>query len=263
MGLVLLCLAVALVAALATGGRLSALESIPIRGWPLLAAAAGAQVLAWAFALLGLPVGLAYAAGLAVSGVSIAVFLVVNGALVGTGLIAAGLLANAVVIAANGAMPVSARAAVRSGAGAGTVADQLHEPATDATRLRLLGDVIAVPLPLRPEVDSPGDVLAAAGLAEMLFTALRRSRRDRYVGARAARRGSRTGPPVAAPPPVAGLVGTAQYLPAYPTTEVAGTDDDGEVTDGQAGTQAARAGEEEGEPRQEAERLARGPESYG
>ena len=179
-GLVLACLSVALIGGLATGGRISALENLPIRGWPFLAAAVGAQVLAWAFWLAGLPAGLSYASGLAVSGMSVAVFLVINRALLGTDLVAAGLLLNAVVIAANGAMPVSAPAAVRSGAGVATVADLRHEPATPETRLRLLADIVPVPLPLHPEVDSAGDVLIAAGLAEMLFMALHRQRRGRY-----------------------------------------------------------------------------------
>jgi hypothetical protein len=37
--------------------------------------------------------------------------------------------------------------------------------ADESTRLPLLGDVVPVLLPLRPEVVSPGDVLVASGLA--------------------------------------------------------------------------------------------------
>jgi hypothetical protein len=42
-----------------------------------------------------------------------------------------------------------------------------------STLLRDLGDVIPVPLPVRPEVASPGDVLIVAGLAEFVFIGMR------------------------------------------------------------------------------------------
>ena len=46
--------------------------------------------------------------------------------------------------------------------------DARHEIAGIGTRLRWLGDIVPVPLPVRPEVVSPGDVLVAAGLAELV-----------------------------------------------------------------------------------------------
>jgi hypothetical protein len=43
------------------------------------------------------------------------------------------------------------------------------------TRLHLLGDVVAVPLPGRPEVASPGDVAVSLGLALMVVAGMRRA----------------------------------------------------------------------------------------
>ena len=48
---------------------------------------------------------------------------------------------------------------------------------TGGTTLRWLGDVIPVPLPVRPEVVSPGDVLIAAGLGEFVLLGMRPRRR--------------------------------------------------------------------------------------
>jgi len=162
----------ALLAGRLSGGSLAGLGQVRLRAPGLVAAALVAQL---AGALIGGPahaVGLALSSGLAVA------FLLRNRTLAGTGLVAAGLLANAVVIAVNGAMPVSLRAAERAGAPveqllAGT--DPRHELETGATRLRWLGDLIPVRLPVRPEVVSAGDVLIAAGLAQLVVTAMRRS----------------------------------------------------------------------------------------
>jgi hypothetical protein len=53
------------------------------------------------------------------------------------------------------------------------VGDRRHELEGPRTRLRPLGDVIPVPLPLRPEVVSPGDVLVAAGLGQLVVLGMR------------------------------------------------------------------------------------------
>jgi hypothetical protein len=93
----------------------------------------------------------------------------------GTGLVAVGLLTNALVVAANGAMPVSPQAADRAGVGVLEVltGDRRHELEGPDTRLRALGDVVPVPLPWRPEVVSAGDVLVAAGLGQLVFLGMR------------------------------------------------------------------------------------------
>ena len=101
-------------------------------------------------------------------------FLLRNRRLRGAGVVAAGLLLNAAVIGLNGAMPVERGAAQAAGVPYGAIAagrDARHEPAGPATRLRPLGDVVPVPLPLLPQVLSPGDVLVAAGLGVVVLVA--------------------------------------------------------------------------------------------
>ena len=176
-GVLLLSVAVALLAARLHGGRFAALESLPIRGLLLLGGALFCQVFGVVLGYLGLPSGPTYAWALLISAVLVAVFIKVNGALAGTELIAVGLLLNAVVVGLNGNMPVSRHAAERAGAGPGVVSGPRHEPADSATALPWLGEVIPVPLPLRPEVDSIGDLLIAAGMGQLVFSAVRPYRR--------------------------------------------------------------------------------------
>ena len=164
-----------------SNGSLDGLGQVRLRTPGLVAAALVVQLAGTLIGGPAHPAGLALSSGLAVA------FLLRNRKLAGTGLVAAGLLANAVVIGANGAMPVSLGAAERAGAPveqllAGT--DPRHELAGDATRLRWLADVIPVRLPVRPEVVSAGDVLVAAGLAQLVVVAMRTSptRRARRTG---------------------------------------------------------------------------------
>jgi hypothetical protein len=168
-GLVVVVLLVALVVGRLAGGSLDRLGRLRLRWRRLVLAAVGVQV---AGVLVGGPahaVALGLSAGLAVA------FLAGNRGVRGTGLIALGLLANALVVGANGAMPVSAEAAGRAGVGTQdllTGADPRHVLAGDDTRLRWLGDVVPVPLPGRPEVVSPGDVLVAAGVAQLVVSGM-------------------------------------------------------------------------------------------
>ena len=97
----------------------------------------------------------------------------------GVALATLGLLLNAVVVVANGSMPVEQSAAYRAGVGLGSIsahADHRHFLADTDTWLRPLDDRVAVPLPGHREVDSLGDVAIAAGVGLCLFTALRRRR---------------------------------------------------------------------------------------
>jgi hypothetical protein len=171
-GLILTTLAAAGVLARLIGGRLTGLEGLPVRGWPLLAGLLGGLCVGAAAALAGLPggvrcLGLATAAGCAL------MYSRRNRAVYGIGLVGAGLLANALVVGVNGGMPVSATAASRAGADyAAAVGNGPHVPAGPGSVLPWLGDVIPVPLPLRPEVVSVGDVLAATGLAQALATTM-------------------------------------------------------------------------------------------
>ena len=167
--LVLVVLAAALAVGWLRGGSLERLGSLPLRSRRLVVGALVAQL---AGSLVGgpfHPVGLVVSAGLVVA------FLARNRGIRGTGLVALGLVANAVVVAANGAMPVSAHAAGRAGVGIQdllTGADARHELAGPSTRLRELGDVVPVPFPVRPEVVSAGDVLIAAGLGQLVVLAM-------------------------------------------------------------------------------------------
>lgn len=171
--LVLIVVLAALVAGRLSGGTLSRLGALPLRGRRLV-------VLALAVQLLGAVVGgPAYGVGLAVSAALVVVFLARNRGLRGTGLIALGLLANALVVGTNGAMPVSVEAAGRAGTGTGALVagtDPRHELAGPATRLPWLADVVPVPLPRFPLVVSPGDVLVAAGAAQLVVAGMLRQR---------------------------------------------------------------------------------------
>jgi hypothetical protein len=175
MSLVVVVLAAALLLGRLTGGSLERLGGLELRSLRLVAGALAAQLLG---ALVGGP---AYPLGLALSAGLVVVFLVRNRGVRGTGLVALGLLANALVVTANGAMPVSPQAADRAGAGLLELlaGDRRHELEGPDTRLRALGDVIPVPLPLRPEVVSVGDVLVAAGLGQLVLVGMRGRRRPR------------------------------------------------------------------------------------
>jgi hypothetical protein len=118
--------------------------------------------------------------GLAASALCAAAFCARNLRVAGVPLVTLGLISNAVVVAANGAMPVSVSAATRAGVPVVDIAadrDSRHEVAGPGTTLRILGDVVPVPLPVRSEVVSPGDVLVAAGLAELIVIGMLRRRR--------------------------------------------------------------------------------------
>ena len=172
MGLILLTLVAAALVARLLGGRLSALEHLPLRGWPLLAGTLAALWLGTGAALAGLPAAFHWL-GLASAAACTLAYCASNRAVHGTGLVGAGLLLNALVVMLNGGMPVSAYAAARAGVNyVEVVSDPRHVPAGDSTHLTPFADVIPVPLPLRPEVSSAGDLLVAAGLAQLLATAM-------------------------------------------------------------------------------------------
>jgi hypothetical protein len=175
-GLAVVVLAGAVCVGYVLGGRWTALTGLRLRWWPCV----GAAVLAQAG---GAAVGLAgaadprrgYVAGLVLSAAAAAAFCLRNLRVPGVALVALGLAGNAAVVAANGAMPVSAHAArlahvslapVRAGL------DPRHEQAGPGTALAALADVVPVRLPVRPEVVSVGDVLVAAGLAHLVVTGM-------------------------------------------------------------------------------------------
>ncbi len=199
MSLLVAVLLVALLIGWACGGSLDRLGALPLRQRYLAVSALAAQVVG---TVVGGPF---FLIGLIVSGGLVLLFLSRNRGIRGTGLAALGLFANVLVIAANGAMPVSADAAGRAGVSVQpllTGADARHRLAgTDTdTRLQQLGDVIPVRLPLRPEVVSPGDVLLAAGLAQLVTLGMLGAERGDRSGRAGARPTPRGRPPRPAPP---------------------------------------------------------------
>lgn len=201
MSLVVAVLLAALVLGWLAGGSLDRLGDVGLRSRRLVVAALLIQ-------LVGVVVGGPfYPAGLVLSLGLVSWFLAKNRGIRGTGLVALGLLANAVVVAANGAMPVSEAAVARAGVSTQdllTGADTRHLLAGEATRLPWLADVIPVALPLRPEVVSPGDVLVAAGLAQLvLLGMLRTPRLRRALPPVPADRSRRSAGPPALPPGLA------------------------------------------------------------
>lgn len=178
LAVVLLALAVSAV----RGGRLRRIADAPLHHPWLL------------FSGLGLQLGVDLAAGrgwlpdagasglalLVTSQLLVVVWLVLNRQLPGVWLVAAGLALNALVMAANGAMPVDPRAMQALGLGELEVPPGKHTLLTETTRLPWLADVIPVP-PLR-SIISLGDLVLAAGLFPLthaLMTWRGRAERER------------------------------------------------------------------------------------
>ena len=169
MSLVLAVLLGALVVGWARGGSLEQLGDLPLRDRWLVLAALAAQALG---AVVGGP---AYPAGLVLSALLAVAFLLRNRGTRGTGLVGLGLVANALVVGANGAMPVSVEAASRAGVSLVAVQvgeDLRHELLDEDTRLPWLADVVPVPLPRVAQVVSPGDVLVAAGVGQLVVVGM-------------------------------------------------------------------------------------------
>lgn len=192
MTVVLIVVVAAIALGYARGGSLTRLSNLQLPAWPLVFAALAVQALAGAAAASGvLPARPTYTGGLLVSALLVTAFMVRNRHLRGVPLIAAGFVLNAVVVTANGAMPVSLWAAQRAGLDPVAVAlerDPRHEAATSRTRLRSLADVIPVPLPVdrARSVVSIGDLVLAAGIGVLVANAMVRpgvGRRARRIAA--------------------------------------------------------------------------------
>lgn len=175
---VILALVVAVVAAilgLIRGGSLDALAETKLRWLPLLFAA---LVLQAGFDLWN-PDWLGDGGGLAVllaSQVAVAVFFASNWKMPGMALAAAGFALNVIVIAANGAMPVSQRAAELAGLEDIGELGIKHELLNDDTAVPWLADVI--PVPGTEKVISLGDVLLAAGIGWLVYQRTTSSRAE-------------------------------------------------------------------------------------
>ena len=148
---------------LAGARRLGRLGELRIRWWPLLAAAVAVRLLAPVFGELS---AVAYVvAFVAISAVALA-----DRRLPGMTVIAAGATLNAIVVAANGGMPVDPTAV--AAAAAAMPDDHLHIELDAATRLPQLADVI--PMAIFRNVYSVGDVLLALGGFWLPFAWMRR-----------------------------------------------------------------------------------------
>lgn len=172
---------VACLAGLARGGSLHNLSQLHLRSWPLVFVAVAVQAVGAFSGSAAL-----YVLGMVGSAALVVVFVTLNRSLRGMPLIALGFGLNALVVAANGAMPVDQKAADRVGISTVSLyrhADAKHEIVDDTTVLSALADVIPVPLP-KPidggsNVVSIGDVVLAAGIGVLVTQAMLRVRQPR------------------------------------------------------------------------------------
>jgi hypothetical protein len=192
------------------GGRVRRLEHLRLRWWGLVIAGLGLQ-------FLPLPEGgagtdlLVRTGVLAASYALLLLFTATNVRLPGVPIIAVGLACNALVIVANGGMPVSA-AALRDSDQVAIVrlltdeGSDKHHLMTDDDVLTFLADIIALPAPIR-QVISIGDVFIYAGLTWLIVWAMRaRTPMVGSVGKRPHRGKHRPGAarPALPPPPPPG-----------------------------------------------------------
>lgn len=184
MTVILVVIAVSCAVGLARGGSMHNLSLLHLAAWPLVFVALVVQAFGSFAATLGVPGAAAYyVGGMVLSALFVTYFVYRNRTLPGIALVALGFLLNALVVAANGAMPVEQAAADRAGistVGLYRNVDAKHELADEDTLLRPLADIIAVPLPgpLRrgSNVVSVGDVVLAAGIGVLLVNAMLRVR---------------------------------------------------------------------------------------
>lgn len=158
------------------GGRLTRIADAELRGNVLLFSGLALQLavdVAAGRGWLGDATLLGWSV-LLVSQLLVVGWLVGNRQLPGVALVAAGLALNAVVIAANGAMPVAPAAMRVLGVDHLEVPLGKHTRMTDATLLPWLADVIPLP-PLR-SIISVGDIVLAAGLVPLTHALMREPR---------------------------------------------------------------------------------------
>lgn len=156
------------------GGRLANLGAASFRLWPLLLAGVVVQALAAFTSRWGVTLILA-------SYAILLVFTLLNLHHAGMGVVFVGIALNAVVITANGGMPVRAEAIVAAGIverdeiGSLDFGSKRHLERDD-DRLMMLADII--PVPVAGEVLSFGDLAMAVGVADVLVHLLRRRGRS-------------------------------------------------------------------------------------
>ena len=150
------------------GGRVRNLGTVALRSTWLIVVAVLAQTVL-GFTPLAEPMALAL---LIASQIAVLAFAARNWLLPGALLVGAGALANGVVIAANGAMPVSEEAMLRIARHPLEIASAKHRLMEPTDALPWLADVI--PLPALAQVVSVGDVLLAAGIGVLVATLMQR-----------------------------------------------------------------------------------------
>ena len=177
------------------GGRLRRLADVDLSRVWLLVVAFGAQVLLNGLTAAGVRTGAAGTALLVASQAALVGFVWANRVLPGMLLVAVGFGLNALVIVANGAMPVSRDAIAALTSEPVEIAVGKHRLLEAGDPLPWLADVI--PVPVLRQVVSIGDVVLALGVAVLVAAlmlprgrhAVRRSadaREDRPVDDRSA-----------------------------------------------------------------------------
>jgi hypothetical protein len=165
------------------GGRLGRLKDLDLRAPAAFIAAAVAQVALLALSASGVAMPPALGPGLyMVSFVLLLGGLWLNRHLPGVRLVGLGAFLNLLVIAANGgSMPVDRGLAERAGSERlvellDSPEYTMHEPVTEATRLRPLADVLPLPMLVpRPRFYSPGsvgDILVTIGACWLVLHAV-------------------------------------------------------------------------------------------
>ncbi len=189
--LLLSVLVVSVFAGLIAGGRPARLFDVKLSWWPLLPIALALQFVPVPEG----PSGRWVALGALLASYALLVSVAVcNIRRAGFPLILAGLLLNAVVVVANGGMPVSYEAVVASGQPevaeelkAGELGEFKHKLAEEeGVFLPFLADVIPVGRPFR-QVVSAGDIVFYAGIAWFVIGAMRSPSGPPRAGAKQAR----------------------------------------------------------------------------
>lgn len=160
--LVAITIAVAVAIGYARGGRLTRIGAVRLDGVWLVAVAALTQIAVTVLSGTVLT-GLARPAALAASYVAVLVFVWRNASLPGMPVVGVGFALNAVVVVANGGMPVAAAALEAIGAPGADITPGKHLLLEETDVLPWLADIIA--LPVLRTVISVGDIVVAVGMA--------------------------------------------------------------------------------------------------
>jgi hypothetical protein len=176
MGLTVIVMLLAALAGWVSGGRAGRIRGHRLRTPALLLASVSVL---FCEPLLGASGSPGYRAAVILATTLMLQFAMRNLHVPGIPLAALGMLLNAIVVVANGAMPVDLESADRAGVATAPISagtDHNHVVSGRGTEVPALADRVAVPLPGHREIDSLGDIAIAAGAGLCVFTALRRRR---------------------------------------------------------------------------------------